>query len=50
MVTFLVEAFIWVDKDESDVVVTEVLDDVVVRSVTILSLVGTARKSVIFMP
>ena len=30
----------WVDKDVSDVVV---------RSVTKLSLVGTARKSVIFM-
>ena len=50
METFLVETFIWVDEDVSDVVVTEVLDDVVVRSVTILSLVGAARKSVIFMP
>ena len=49
MATLLVETFMWVDKDVSDVVVTEVLD-VVVRSVTILTLVGAARKSVIFMP
>lgn len=49
MVTFLVETFMWVDKDVSDVVVTEVID-VVVSSVTILSLVGTVRKSVILMP